>query len=82
MQKNKRLSPDVRKEQILQVAIRIAAEYGLYRLNQRRVARLAGVSSSLVPYYFRSIKRLRCAVINRARKCKDERILRQVVRKK
>jgi AcrR family transcriptional regulator len=54
------------KEQLLEQALRIIEESGLEALNQRRLARSAGVSSSAVAYYFKDMKSFRNRAIWRA----------------
>lgn len=54
------------KEQLLEEAIRIIEDAGLEALNQRRLARNAGVSSSAIAYYFKDMKTFRNRAIWRA----------------
>jgi AcrR family transcriptional regulator len=54
------------QEQMLGEAIRIIDEAGLEALNQRRLAKQAGVSSSAIAYYFKDMKSFRNRAIWRA----------------
>lgn len=54
------------KEQLLKEAIRIIENAGLEALNQRRLAKNAGVSSSAIAYYFKDMKTFRSRAIWRA----------------
>lgn len=54
------------KDNLLSEAVRIIARDGLEALNQRRLAREAGVSTSAVAYYFNDMKTFRQQAIWRA----------------
>jgi len=61
-----RLEPHVRKEQILEAAVGIAAEAGLYTIRREDVALKAEVACGLVNRYFGTMNQLRRAVMRHA----------------
>lgn len=64
--KSKRLDPTARKEEILQVAVNIAAKSGLNNLRRDAIAEAAGVANGLVTRYFETMTQLRRAVMRYA----------------
>jgi AcrR family transcriptional regulator len=63
--RRERLSPEVRREQLLTVAARILASDGLTGVSMDRVAREARVSKGLVYNYFRDCHALLCGLLRR-----------------
>lgn len=61
-----RLSPDLRKESILDTAVQVSSEKGYNRITRRDVAEAARVSHGLVSFYFPTMKDLKVAVMKRA----------------
>ena len=68
-----RLKPDVRKQQILDAAIKYAVDNHMLMLTIPRVAAIVGITPSAVSYYF-TIKRLISAVMAHGRRVGDARI--------
>lgn len=64
--KSKRLDPNARKEEILQVAVGIATKDGLNNLRRDAIAEAAGVANGLVTRYFETMTQLRRAVMRHA----------------
>ncbi|WP_299195402.1 TetR/AcrR family transcriptional regulator [uncultured Erythrobacter sp.] len=62
--RSKRLSPEKRKEQLLQCAITAFADHGISRATHAHVADRAGTSVSTVHAYFRRREDLQLAVLN------------------
>ena len=52
MNKNLRLHPKERQEQLEKFIVRAVAQHGISRVTHSHVAKLAGVSVSTVHYYF------------------------------
>jgi AcrR family transcriptional regulator len=61
-----RLDPKERKNQILDVAVTLAATYGINTLRRDSVAKAAEVSDGLVSRYFNTMNQLRRAVMRAA----------------
>lgn len=53
--RQQRLKPDARKENILAVALPLAAEYGYTKITRDQVAAAAGVSGPVLNYHFGSM---------------------------
>lgn len=60
---SKRLAPDVRSEQILEAAVKLANRAGFRKLTRDRIAKAAGVSDGLVSIYFGSMDNMRDEVM-------------------
>lgn len=63
--KRTRLSPEVRREQILDEAARLILDEGLYAVSMERLARDVGISKGLVYNYFPTRDALLTALLNR-----------------
>lgn len=61
-----RLAPEVRTEQLLDVALRLAESEGFHRLTRDEIARRAGVATGLVSTRLGTMDQLRRAVMRRA----------------
>lgn len=61
--KSKRLSPEARRQQILEMATRAFAENGLVKTKHTDVAALAEVSDATVFHYFPTLENLQSAVL-------------------
>lgn len=68
-----RSNPTIRKEQILQAAIKLGGESRYNTMTRDEVAEAAGVSPGLINHYFTSIESLRYDVLERA--CKTEQFI-------
>lgn len=66
---------EVRKQELLEVAIKLANEGNYLTLTRQDIAREADVSPSLVPHYFGTMDNLREAIIREAIKRKLARII-------
>ena len=66
-----RLPPKERRQLILDAAVKLAEKRGFSTLTQGTIARAAGVSIGLVPYYFKSMRGMRDAVMKEAIKLGD-----------
>lgn len=62
----RREQPIIRKEEILSAALRLAERIGYYTLTRERIAAEAGISCSLISWYFRTMTQLRQEVIQTA----------------
>jgi AcrR family transcriptional regulator len=62
----RRLPPEERKQHILDVAVRLAADTGYLSLTRDAVAKAAGVSPGLLTWYYLHIDHLRAAVMQAA----------------
>lgn len=58
-----RLTPEHRRRQILDAALKVAQRDGLYHMNKSSVAREAKCSQPLVTHYFTSDQQLRKALL-------------------
>ena len=67
----KRLDPKTRRKEILDAALKLAEKRGFDRLTQGTIARAAGISVSLIPYYFKSMNGMRKAVMKEAINCES-----------
>lgn len=77
---HERMNPDVRKELILDHALKIASgKGGLKKATRTAIAAKAGVSMGLVSLYFGSKEELRDAVIGHAVKHKNVDVLREAM---
>lgn len=63
---NRRLQPDDRKAQLLDGALKLAAERGLASLTRDAIAEYAGVSPALVSFYLGTMTELRRTVMRAA----------------
>lgn len=61
-----RNEPKVRKDQLLQAALREAGRCGYQNIRREGVAKAAGVSVSLVTHYFETMTQLKRAVMRAA----------------
>lgn len=66
MSEPKRLKPEVRREQVLAVAIDIAIKHGYNAVTRERVAEQASISTGLVSRVFNTMDQLRRAVMRAA----------------
>jgi|SRR5208337_2001452 len=66
MNKYQRLPAKESRRQILETAIVFALKEGYYKITLVKIAHAAGCSYSLILYYFKSIKKLRQAVVDYA----------------
>jgi len=62
----KRLAPEVRKDEILAVAVRLAKDEGFNSLRRDAIAKAAGVAQGLVTRYFNTMPQLKRAVMRYA----------------
>lgn len=61
-----RLEPEVRKSQILDKALELAAESHYMLVTQSEIAAALDISPSLILAYFDTMDELRCAIIQKA----------------
>lgn len=61
-----RANPELRKDQILSVAVDLARKVGCHKLTRDEIAHRAGVSMGLVSRYFGTMKQLRRSVMRSA----------------
>jgi AcrR family transcriptional regulator len=61
-----RIKPDLRRELILDAAIRLSAEIGYKSITRDAVANAAGISSTLVGKYYPTMIQLKTAVMEEA----------------
>ena len=61
-----RVSPELRREHILESAVSVARKYGYRKITRSLIAEEAGVSSALVNRYFNTMNQIRQAVMRRA----------------
>jgi hypothetical protein len=61
-----RVNPDLRKDQILKIAIAVARKYGCHKTTRDEIAHRAGVSMGLVSHYFGTMKKLRRTIMRAA----------------
>ena len=66
MSELKRLKPEVRRDQILAVAIDVATKQGYNNVTRERIAEQAGISTGLVNRVFNTMAQLRRAVMRAA----------------
>lgn len=66
MKKRQRINPEVRKKQLLEVALKLAEEIGYQNLTQYTIATAAKVSPKLAIHYFSTMTQLKRAVIRAA----------------
>jgi AcrR family transcriptional regulator len=76
---NIRLSPDERKKQIVDAAIKLAEKKGLYSFSIREIINTIEISHQLVYYYFANIEILRVAVIKESIKRENLKIISQAM---
>ena len=62
----KRLNPKIRRQQILDAALKLAEKRGFDRLTRETIATAAGTSVGLVSHYFTSMASMRKAVMKEA----------------
>lgn len=72
-----RVSPDLRRENILNIAVDVAIDIGYHKLTREVVAETAGVSMGLVSKYFGTMPRLKRDVMRFAIKNKIPQIVAQ-----
>lgn len=77
-----RMTSEHRHRLILETAVDLSKDGGLYDFNIEAVAKLALCSHPLVIHYFGSAIKLREAVINHALETKDDNILAQAIIKR
>jgi AcrR family transcriptional regulator len=70
-----RKAPKDRKQEILDAAIDVAERDGYHQLNRGNIALKAGVSRALINNYFGTLKQLQRAVMRRAIKDGNHRIV-------
>lgn len=63
---HKRFKPDVRKEQILDTALILAAAGNYVKVTRDAIAKELGVSSTTIQYHFGTMDKLRRAIMRRA----------------
>lgn len=63
---NKRLAPDVRREQIVEAALRVAKRDGYDRMTRADIAKAAGCSAASVQYHFGTMEQVRRHVMRAA----------------
>jgi len=61
-----RTDPELRKGQILNVAIELSKELGYHKVTRDGIAERAGISAGLISRYFNTMKQLRRAIIRAA----------------
>lgn len=66
MTKTKRLGPEVRREELLTIALDMAATLGIEQIRRDDIAKKAGVANGLVTHYFTTMTQLKRAVVRAA----------------
>ncbi|MGJ0509088.1 MAG: TetR/AcrR family transcriptional regulator [Methylocystis sp.] len=66
MTKSKRLGPDVRRGELLDIALDMAESLGLEQIRRDDIAKKAGVANGLVTHYFSTMTQLKRAVVRAA----------------
>ena len=61
-----RINPELRKDQILNVAIDMAKEFGYHKITRDGICKNAGVSAGLISKYFNTMPQLRRAIMRAA----------------
>lgn len=61
-----RVDPDLRKQQILDVAVELSKEHGYHKITRDDIRRSAGVSAGVISQRFNTMKQLRRAVMRAA----------------
>lgn len=64
--KHKRQKPEVRKESIVDVALRLAAETHYTQVQRKQIADELGVTPPALTYHFGTMQQLRCAIMRAA----------------
>lgn len=75
--KQKRLKPDIRKEEILVAALKLAASSGYTNITRNEIAEKAGISGSAVQYHFGTMTQLRTELMRYAVKRRHPRVVAQ-----
>lgn len=70
-----RTNPELRKDQILNVGIKLASIIGCHRLTRNEIASNAGISIGLITNYFGTMKQLRRTIMRAAIKQKIPEII-------
>ena len=63
MSEQKRLKPEIRREQVLSVAVDIAIKHGYNAVTRERIAEQGGISTGLVSKVFNTMNQLHRAVM-------------------
>lgn len=61
-----RINPELRKDQILNVAIDMAKEFGYHKITRDGIAERADISAGLISRYFNTMKQLRRTIMRAA----------------
>lgn len=75
--KNKRLLPQVRKEEILAAALALSRVRGYDKVTRAEIAQAAGCSATLPSVYFGTITKMRRAIMSAAVAAGDVRVIAQ-----
>lgn len=75
--KQKRLKPEIRKEEILAAAVRLAGSKGYANVTRDEIAAKIGVSGSVIQYHFGTMSQLRTALMRYAVKYRHPRVVAQ-----
>jgi hypothetical protein len=75
----KRVDPELRKDHILNAAIRVAEKVPFNRMSRAQVAEEAGVADALVSKHFGTMEQLRGDVVRRAIKQENLKIIAQAI---
>ena len=73
----KRLKPEVRKPEILAVALTLASDRGYTQITRNEIAYHVGVSGSAVQYHFGTMAKLRVELMRYAVKQRHPRVVAQ-----
>lgn len=79
MKERTRMNPDVRREAILQAAMKEAEKVGFDKVRRPALAKRAGCSESLVAHYFGTVQQLQRIIMREAIRTDNNRIIAQGV---
>lgn len=68
---NRRMNPEVRKEQLMEAAVKLAHQHGYNNLRRTDIAEMVGVAGSTINHYWGTVVQLKRAVMRMAVKNKD-----------
>jgi AcrR family transcriptional regulator len=64
--KPRRMKPSARKTQLLDAAVQAAGKYGFHQFNRDHIAEFSGTSPTLITVYFKSVNKLKNAIMREA----------------
>ena len=61
-----RLTPDIRREQVVEAALRLAQSKPYWQITRNELADEVGIAGSVVQYHFNTVKQMRRAIMRAA----------------